>query len=154
MKAYKGFILQEVMIGIVVLSLILSFSINKLSLVNKHSKDEAPVVFMGCAINGFRDSSEDLKFRELVIGNKDNKKINDKIIYKLNNGETIKTDFFDKNIMVSANIKGNLRFNIGPHFKLELKSSLNQKEIKFMEDGAKESTLIMINFGSFALDVR
>ena len=132
MKVYKGFLLQEIMIAIVILTLILSFSLNNKSLLSKYSKEEAPVVFMGSAINALRDSNEDLEFKKLSVNK-------NKIVYKNKNNFT-KTNILEKGMSVSANNPNYLLVSIGPFFKTHIESFTDEKRsINFKMNGKTES---------------
>lgn len=147
MKAYKGFMLQELLVAIVILTLILSFNLNNKSLLNKHSKEEAPLIFMGNAINALRDASEDFSTKRLLVF--------DNVIY-YKNPSTNKTtsQSFEDSVSLGTDKGKDLTALVKTDFRIHIDDNNgNSGKIFFKRNGVNEAD-IMVNFGSYVFDIR
>lgn len=147
MKTYRGSLLLE---GLVALSIISVISVMFISARPKEVKEigeEAGVIFMGALLGEMRESSESQKLNHLSLKG-------DVVIHLNNKRQEKKRTYLPEGIKMVFSSAADPTFNIGLNYSFMLNQEGRKSgEVIFIKDG-KTFLRMMINFGSYVIDIR
>jgi len=147
MKTYRASLLFEGLVALSIISVITVLFANAKPREAKEIKEEAGVIFMGALLGEMRESSESQKVCHLSVKGD--------VMIHLNNARIEKKrTYLPEGTRMVFSIFDDPTFNVGPNYSFEINlGGRKSGEIIFIREG-KSYLRMMINFGSYIIDIR
>lgn len=147
MKHYKGSLLMEVMVVILLMGILIGITSKTSYRSFKSSPREAPIILMGCINEELREARESKKTMQVKVDQGEITHWNDKRKLK-------KTVFYDEDVTIDYEGKKYFTFRIHRNSYYDILLAKNQSGLIYFTRNGKMESQLMIHLGSSTMDLR